>query len=767
MLAATLLSFAVSLLAPWIVQLARERSGWVLALLPAGLTLYFASFLNQISAGEVIRQSVAWLPGLGINLSFYLDGLSLLFALLISGIGTFIVIYAGGYMKNDPTLGRFYLVLLAFMAAMLGLVLSDNLITLFVFWELTSITSYFLVGYKHDYEDSRNSALQALLVTGTGGLAMLAGFLMLGVMTSSLEISQILTQAGLIQEHPLYLAMLILVLLGALTKSAQFPFHFWLPNAMAAPTPVSAYLHSATMVKAGIYLMARLSPGLAGTSAWLWIVGTAGALTVITAAILAFRQTDLKRLLAYSTVIALGTLTMLLAIGSTAAIKAMVVFLLGHSLYKACLFMTAGSIDHEAGSRDINEVSGLRRVMPITFVASLLAAISLAGLPPQLGFIGKELAYEGLLGHLPLLIASVAANIGIFVVAALVIIKPYFGQLRSARTVHETPLSMWLGPLILASLGLVFALFPQLIEPSQIATASAVLGSSYTFSLYLFPASFTPALGLSILTVSLGVVAVLLWPRLYQFLMRISPALDIGPAKAYDRILEAIVWLAKEQTRLIQGPNLRRHLFVLITVLVALTGFTLLSRHSWQGFPAIGTIYFYELMLAGLIVAGALTTVFANTRLTAVTALGVTGFGIALIFVTFAAPDLAITQFLVETLLVIILVLVMIRLPELSKAENSPPASQFRDALIAIGSGILVTALLLTVITIPFNETVSDFLKAESMPGGFGRNIVNVILVDFRALDTLGEIVVLAIAAAGVAALLTRRRSKRKADKRS
>ncbi len=396
MLTAVLIGFFAAFAAPAVVRPLGDRVGWVLALVPAGLTAWFASRIGTVAAGDALESSVAWLPALGVDLAFRLDGLSLVFALMITGIGTAVVAYAGGYMRGDPNTPRFYLILLAFMAAMLGVVLADDLISLFVFWELTSITSYFLVGYKHESETSRDSALQALLITGSGGLAMLAGFLILGHAAGTYRISEILADPAALQASPLFLAAMALVIVGALTKSAQFPFHVWLPNAMAAPTPVSAYLHSATMVKAGVYLLARTNPAFADHPAWFWILTIAGTATILSAAALALLQRDSKRLLAYSTLIALGTLVLLIGIGTPLAAEAMVTFMIAHALYKAPLFMIAGSVDHEAGSRDVTALRGVGRVMPVTWAVALLAGLSAAGLIPMFGFVGKELAYEAL-----------------------------------------------------------------------------------------------------------------------------------------------------------------------------------------------------------------------------------------------------------------------------------------------------------------------------------------------------------------------------------
>jgi multicomponent Na+:H+ antiporter subunit A len=395
MIFAVLSGFMLAIIAPWLHRLTRGATGWLLALLPAGLAVYFASLLGSVANGEAITISRPWATGLGINLSFYVDGLSLLFALMITGIGALVIIYAGSYLAGKPQLTRFYTLVLMFMASMLGVVLAGNLITIFVFWELTSLTSFLLIGLDHDRPGARAAALQALLVTGGGGLALMAGLLLMGQIGGSLELATLLSNGNAVREHALYVPVLLLILLGAFTKSAQTPFHFWLPNAMEAPTPVSAYLHSATMVKAGVYLLARLSPLLGGTDEWHYLVTGAGIVTMLLGALLALVQTDLKRILAYSTVSTLGALVLLLGLDTTLSVKAAMLFLLVHALYKGALFLVAGILDHETGTRDIRRLGGLARAMPITAAAAVLAALSMAGLPPMLGFINKELALRG------------------------------------------------------------------------------------------------------------------------------------------------------------------------------------------------------------------------------------------------------------------------------------------------------------------------------------------------------------------------------------
>ena len=482
MLFGILSGFVAAFFVPLVSRVGGGAAGWVLAVLPLGLLTYFAGFAGAIAAGEVFSISYGWAPSLGIKFSFFLDGLSLLFAILISGVGALVLVYTGGYLAGHPQLGRFYAYILMFMGSMLGLVLADDLITLFVFWELTSISSYFLIGFDHNRESARAAALQALLVTGGGGLALLAGFLLLGAVSGTMEISGLMGSGAVVRSHPLYSSILLLVLAGAFTKSAQVPFHFWLPGAMEAPTPVSAYLHSATMVKAGVYLLARLSPVLGGTEFWMYTLTTTGATTMVLGAFLAIRQTDLKLILAYLTVSALGILVLFLGVGTSEAIIAAVVFLLGHALYKGALFLVAGIIDHETGTRDVTQLSGLRSAMPLTATIAALAALSLAAVFPSFGFIGKELLLEvsftAKQGTAIFTTALVLASIVFVGAAGIIAIQPFFGKrMAMPKYPNEGPLSLWLGPMLLASLGILFGVLPSLVENSLIRPAAqAVVG---------------------------------------------------------------------------------------------------------------------------------------------------------------------------------------------------------------------------------------------------------------------------------------------------
>jgi multicomponent Na+:H+ antiporter subunit A len=696
-------------------------------------------------------------PSLDVSLSSYLDGLSLLFALLITVIGALVLVYAGGYLAGHAELGQFYALLLLFMGSMLGLVLADNVITLFVFWELTSISSYLLIGFDHDRADARAAALQALLVTNAGGMAMLAGLLLLGQAGGSFQLSVLQTQGEAIRASALYLPILLLILAGAFTKSAQFPFHFWLPGAMAAPTPVSAYLHSATMVKAGVYLLARLSPALGGTSEWTGIVTTTGAMTMVVGGVVAFFQTDLKRLLAYSTVSALGALVLLLGLGTGTAATGAIVFLLAHALYKGALFMVAGAIDHETGTRDAEQLGGLRRAMPITAAVAALAAVSLAGFGPLLSFIGKELLLETVLtatrGRALLVPGVVIAGALFVTVAGIVAIRPFYGALRQTPAhPHEAPVSLWLGPAVLAVLGVVMGLMPGPLEHRLVSpSVRAVLGEPAGLHLALWH-GFNVAFALSVVSVIAGGALYLGWTRLRTATPWMETVLAWGPARFFNLALAGLDAIARGQTRLLQNGYLRWYLIVTIGTAVGLAGYTLVSRGQLQGPGSLAGAPLYQIGLGVLMVLAALAAAHSTSRLAAVASLSVVGYGVALIYIFFGEPVLAMTQFMVETLTVILFVLVFYHLPD--PRAISGWLAHARDAVIALAAGGFMTALVLVATSSRAESRLAAYFAEQSVPGGHGRNIVNVILVDFRGIDTLGEITVLSVAAFGVFALL-------------
>ena len=759
MLAALIFSIAWALVAPLIVRWANRAAGWVLAAGPAALFVWFSTYVAPVRAGAVIRESTAWVPSLDVKASFVLDGLSLLFALLITGLGTLITVYAGRYLEGANDLGRFFLTFLAFMSAMLGLVLSDNLLLLFVFWEATSVCSYLLVGFKHEKDTARTSALQALLVTGSGGLALLIGILLLGSAGDSYELSVLMNRAGAIQEHPLYVPSFLLLALGAFTKSAQAPFHFWLPNAMTAPTPVSAYLHSATMVKAGIYLLARTDPVLGGTGLWVWTLAGVGAATMLVGSIGALRHTDLKKVLAYSTITALGTLVVLLGLSYGPSIKAAVVFLLVHALYKSSLFLVAGSIEHETGTRTITELGGLRRAMPFTAGAAVLAGLSMAGLPPLFGFVGKELAYKAKLGieNLEWLLPSVAVFANALTVAAagILVAIPFFGRGRpkTDTSTHEPPLAMWIGPLLIGSVGLVFGLAPGMLYDLIAAAVGRIAGEPVEIKLALWYGLNT-ALYLSIATLVLGAVAYSFWDPIRATLGRLALATALGPAQIYRRLVDDLFRVADWAAGMMEEVSVRRSLTVTFGVVGVLVGGTFILKVGLIPLPSGVEVLPYEAVLALVVGGAAIAAASGPSRLLSLTSLGVVGFGLALFFVVAGAPDLAMTQFLVEILIVVIILSVLWTLPP----QGSPSPSPGGGAALGIAGivGALVSLLLLALLRQPLDPVVPSFYLSESVPRGFGRNVVNVILVDFRALDTLGEIAVLAVAALGAVALLPR-----------
>lgn len=782
MLAWVLAAFLIAAASPWIDRLAGRGTGIVLAFAPLTMFLWFARQISAVRSGESIIQSLPWAPALDVNLSFHLDGLSLLFSLLITGIGTLIVFYAGSYLRTHPARGRFYAWLLTFMASMLGLVLSDNLITIFVFWELTSISSYFLIGFDHRRDAARRAALQALLVTGLGGLAMLAGMLLMGHAGGSFEMSQLLGSGDRLRGHVLYVPIVLLILAGCFTKSAQFPFHFWLPNAMEAPTPVSAYLHSSTMVKAGIYLMARVSPVLGGTELWFGLLTTVGGVTMLAGAILAIRQTYLKRILAYSTISALGVLTFLLGIGAAGAwlpessdpevavyaAKAFAVFLLAHALYKATLFLVAGTIAAQTGTADVGHLGGLARAMPLSAAAAVLAALSMAGFPPFFGFVSKELLFEATMmqpavGSVLTGAAMIAGTLFVMV-SALVAFRPFFGRAadETAKPPEEPPLPMWISPLLLAVAGLVCGLLPHRIaEPLVAPLVTGLLGATEPVDVNLVVwHGFNMELLLGVIAIAAGVVLYAYHGAVTRLLAPLGALEKVGPEAWYQRVLDGLIVGGQAQTRLLQSGYLRNYLRIVLVTALGLIGYAVTRLQplpiavEWPAADMLrwGYEHLYLLATACLILVGTAGAVSSQSRIAAVASLGAVGYGVALIYVFYGAPDLAITQFLVETLTVLLFMFVFYHLPGSERASTR--AHRVRDLVLSGTVGVMMAILVLVAVNVQLHEKISHYFIEQSVEVGRGRNIVNVILVDFRALDTLGEIVVLAVAAIGVLALL-------------
>lgn len=758
--AAVLSGFVLALLAPWISRILRGAASPILALLPLALTIHFARMVGPVASGQAITEVHPWAPSLGVALSFRADGWSLLFALLISGVGALVIVFAGAYLAEDPQRGRFHAYLLAFMASMLGLVLADNLIALYVFWELTTVASYFLIGHHHEDAASRAGAWQALLVTSAGGLCLLAGVILLGIAGGSLEASVLLGRGEIVRAHPLYIPSLVLIVLAAATKSAQFPFHFWLPGAMAAPTPVSAYLHSATMVQAGVYLLARLHPVLGGTDASRYGLLALGVATMLTGSYLAWMQDDLKRILAYSTIVALGTLVMLIGWGSETAILAAVVYLAAHTAYKGALFLVSGSVDHATGTRDVTRLGRLRRAMPITSVAAVLSALSMAGLPPWLGFTGKEMVNEAVLSAPDLLIAAVLAGVATVAAAGLAGLRPFFGRTTPPGEPHEVGPSMWIGPLLLGVAGLALGLWPAAAEQALFfPAAGAVLAVSpadlppipHGLSLWHHGA-LNVVLILGAATIAAGVALYAAREPLRRAARPLGAVLRWGPERGYDLAFAGFLSVARFQTRLLQSGYLRRYLVVTIVTIVALVGAGLVRAGDLFA-PIPGPeIRFHEALLSAVVLCAAAIVARSRSRFAAVTAFGVVGYGVALIFGLYAAPDLAMTQFATETLSLILIVLVLARMPR--RAAMVVGGGSARDAIVALAAGVLSAGLVLLARTGSAGSRLAAYFIGNSEPRGHGRNVVNVILVDFRALDTLGEITVVTVAALGAYSLL-------------
>ena len=714
-----------------------------------------------VYAGSVIREGVPWLPALGLSFSFFADGLGVFFAALILIIGLLVILYARFYLSARDPMGRFFTYLLLFQGAMLGIVLSDNILLLVVFWELTSLTSFLLIGYWFHLPGSRAGALMALTVTGLGGLALMGGMLLLGNIAGSFELTDILARGEIVKGSPLYLPMLLLVLLGAFTKSAQFPFHFWLPHAMAAPTPVSAYLHSATMVKAGVFLMARLWPVLAGTQEWFLIVTLTGLVTMVIAAWIALFKDDLKALLAFSTVSHLGLLTMLLGFGTPMALVAVMFHILNHAAFKAALFMSAGIVDHETGTRDIARLGGLRRAMPITATLTIVAAAAMAGVPLLNGFLSKEMMLEEAshtvyAGH-PWLV-PVLATLGALLSAAYsarLVVHVFFGPERhdTPRHPHDPPFGMWL-PVALLTIPIVaIGLMPALVAGAVVeTTALAAAGTplpAYRLALWH---GLTPALGMSLVALAGGLAA--LWA--YPALNRLRRAVPRPDAMAlFQTTMSGTATLSRRLLDALDNGNLARYLAIIVAAIGAfgLAGYLGMTPAALEGGRATlpATLPAVIGWLA-LLLACALMLRWHYDRLAALIVISIVGLVVSLAFLQFSAPDLALTQISVEVVTTILLLLAINLLPR-TTPDEVPLRQKLGAGTLAVLGGLGTAALAYAVMTRGF-ETISGYHIAQSKPGGGGTNVVNVILVDFRGYDTFGEIIVLAIAALTIFALL-------------
>ncbi len=749
-----LLPFLGAVLAPILQRLLGGTSGWVLALIPAAGVAALWGLAGDMASGHSLAVSFAWAPSWGLNLSFLIDGLSFTFALTIAVIGALVVLYSGAYLRGHPHQGRFMGFLLGFMGAMQGLVLADSLVALYLFWELTSVASFLLIGFDHSRPAARRAAIQALVVTGAGGLALLAAGVTIHSITGSWELS---AATGL-KESLAYPLLVGLMLAAAFTKSAQVPFHFWLPNAMEAPTPVSAYLHSATMVQGGVYLVARLSPHLGGAPIWNTTLMLFGGVTLLWGAIGALRQTDLKLMLAQTTLASLGLLMLLLGAGSELAVTAAVLYFVAHALYKAGLFLVVGAIDHGTGTRDYTALGGLRDPMALTFIGTIMAAAGMLGLPPLVAFFAKEEMYaavaSGELGALVALAALVIGNVLLGVVALVVLIRPFMGELlRTPIAPHEAGPAMLAGPIVTGMLGIGLGFLPVLGDVLVGPAVAAISGHAAELHLdFRFDAMALP-LWLSIATWALAVGLYFRFDDIRLGLRRLANR----PGWSFDN-------------------GIRRRLFRAGSArgagdpcAAAWPAGALPARRLPRagprgggaaagpgGLPGLGGSFdltFYEAGTVAITVIGVITVLLARTRLFAILALGVQGLGVSMLYLLFGAPDVSFTQFMVEILSVVILTLVMTRL-RLDASDPRPLEDWMRDGVVALFAGTAITMLLLAVLEGVLDPKLGEFFAAQSVPSAHGHNVVNVILVDFRGLDTLGEISVVMTAGIAILALI-------------
>ncbi|MDZ7862121.1 monovalent cation/H+ antiporter subunit A [Acidovorax sp.] len=778
-----LLPFIGSLLAAILPANARNTESTLAGLIALFCTVQAALYFPQIAGGEVLRQEIVWLPALGLNLVLRLDGFAWMFCMLVLGVGSLVVLYARYYMSAADPVPRFFSFFLAFMGAMVGVVLSGNIIQIALFWELTSLFSFLLIGYWHHRKDARRGARMALTVTGTGGLCMLAGMLVLGHIVGSYDLDHVLAADALIKAHPLYLTALVLILLGAFTKSAQFPFHFWLPNAMAAPTPVSAYLHSATMVKAGVFLLARLWPALAGTEQWFWLVGGAGLCTLLVGGYAAMFQNDLKGLLAYSTISHLGLITLLLGLNSPLAAVAAVFHIMNHATFKASLFMAAGIVDHESGTRDIRRLSGLVRMMPITGTLAMVASAAMAGVPLLNGFLSKEMffaetVFVNTVPWLETLLPVAATVAGIFSVAYSLrfTVDVFWGPPATGlpHAPHEPPHWMRVPVELLVLACLVVGILPAWSVGAvlQAAARPVVGGELPTYSLAVWHGFNTPFV-MSLVALAGGIALYLLlrW-------LRARGALDAPPLMRHingKQLFEGLLaWLSlagRSGRRLLGTGRLQwQMLWLVAAALVAGTlplwarGLPIGAREQLPLSPAFAVLW-----LLGSLCAVAAAWQAKYHRLAALTLLGGAGLCTCLTFLWFSAPDLALTQIVVEVVTTILILLGLRWLPRRDESLRVPTLAQerrtqlrrYRDMTLALVTGCGMALLSFAMMSRPFPESTSTFFLERALTDGGGTNVVNVMLVDFRGFDTFGEIVVLGIVALTVYALLRRFRPAR------
>lgn len=768
------------------------HTGWFVLVVPLSIFIYLLQFIPSVAAGDSYTYWLPWIPSLDIDIIAYVDGLSLLFGLLISGVGSLVIVYSIFYMsKVREALHNFYIYLLLFMGAMLGLVFSDNVLVLYGFWELTSVSSFLLISYWYERKSSRQGAQKALLITVLGGFGLLAGFIMLIMMADTYSLREMIANLDVIQGHALFIPALLCILLGAFTKSAQFPFGIWLPDAMEAPTPVSSYLHSATMVKAGIYLVARLTPIFGGSAVWFWLVAGIGIVTLLYGSLTAIRQTDLKAMLAYSTISQLGLIMSLLGVGSlavyfgpgesgtvfTVATFAALFHLFNHSTFKGSLFMVVGILDHETGRRDIRYLSGLMQVMPITFTIALIGGLSMAGLPPFNGFLSKEMFFAAVndvsqagifgLGSIGVLFPIIAwvASIFTFVYCLIFVFKTFGGVYhpeKLTRKVHEAPWGMLFSPAVLALLVILIFFFPNVLGKYIITPALTAVLPMMPVEPYNLKVSAWHGLNLELLmTAGVIVFGFLLFKtaqRWIPFMRKYPQGLTLN--HWYNQGLTSTERLSASVTNRYMTGSLRHYLIYIFSFFVLVLTSSLLLLHGLQfDFSSDAAIGIFDVGLVIGMIISACTVLWAGNRIVAIVALSALGYMVSMFFVIFRAPDLALTQMVVETVTTVLFLLCFYHLPKLTKRIERIPF-KLTNLLISIAMGLTVTVLALSANSHKLFVSISAFFEnAYELAGA--KNIVNAILVDFRGFDTMLEISVLVIAGLAVYIFIHQRTKRR------
>jgi len=789
---AVLLPLIFALIIPFVYRFyKRIHLGWFVLPIPVVLFIYFLSYISTTMSGNTVMQKSNWMPHFGMNFNLYVDGLGLLFSLLITGIGSLVVLYSISYLSRQEQLGNFYVYLLLFMGAMLGVVLSDNIIILYLFWELTSFSSFLLISFWRSKQASIYGAQKSMLVTVFGGLSLLGGLILLSIAGGSTSIQTLIQNVSDIQTSPFFILSMVFVLIGAMTKSAQFPFYVWLPDAMEAPTPVSAYLHSATMVKAGLYLVARMTPIYAVSQGWIWTVTAVGLITLFWASLNATKQQDLKGILAFSTVSQLGMIMSMLGIGAVsyhfegsesqiyiAAFTAAVFHLINHATFKGALFMITGAIDHTTGTRDVKKLGGLLTIMPISFTITIITSLSMAGVPPFNGFLSKEKFLESMidvtqanifsLDTLGLLIPIIAivGSIFTFVYSVRFIGQIFLGSHKVdalPKKAHEASLLMLVSPAILAILVIVFGFFPSLLTGSLIEPAVDAIShsSGTTAEIHMFH-GFTPAFLSTLGIYIVGIVLIVTFAYWVKLLQQHPTKLTIN--YWYDKFGAVTPGYSGKFTDAYVTGFTRNNLVIIFASLVVISIVTLIVTPFSIDFKDVSAIRPFELIIVVLIITAASMIIFAKSRLFSIIMASAVGYAVAIFFIFFGAPDLALTQFVVESISTALFLLCFYHLPNLNRHKET---REFKvvNVIIAVSTGIIVTILGLIAYGNRHYASIAAFYKEHVYDLAHGTNMVNVILVDFRGTDTLFESAVLGIAGLGVYTMIKLRTNTTKQDK--